>query len=247
MSPTVQSVGGGLGDVGAGVAAVVPRPASEATNFIDLSCRERHVQLRLRLGPNGAKLLDGVGGNRTEVVPFDTDAVLFESHPPYRQQVDLLLDGWQARRSVEADLHGLYVIARALPGEAYPPTVRLGGNARRTDLPWRVDALDVDEAAAHTGPGGVLMRVPVALTLIQDNRPSYALPASPSKKAKKKGRAKKGKKGSSSGGGRMIAVRGNADLVNIGKEHGIPWQRIADANGIRDPRAVREGQMIRLP
>lgn len=218
-------------------------------NFIELVCEERGVVLRLRLGPNGAKLTGGVGGTEQAEVPWSTAVTLWNGHPGYGQVIDVLLDGHQEQRSVADELHALYVIGRARDGETYPPTVELRGNARRTDLKWLVEDIDPDESEALARPDGALTRLPVSLLLVQDRRPEVAQSRSPSQKAKAKAKAKP--KGSAGSGSRGViyVVKSGDTLSRIAAQKKVKggWKAIAKLNGLRDPNRLRVGQRLRLP
>lgn len=214
-------------------------------NFITFKCPDRDVTLTARLGPNGAKLTGGVGGLSTEALPRDTDAVVFGSHPPYGQTVDLLLDGFAARRSVEGDVHTLYVMGRARPGEERPPQVELAGNARRKDLRWLIADIEQDEANALSGrDDGVLTRMPVTVTLIQDTRAEAEIEVSPAKRARKRRRAK-----GRSGARRPVTARAGDTLAEVAKRHKVKGgaAALAKANGLRRGARLRAGQKLRLP
>lgn len=212
-------------------------------NFVTLVCPSRGSRLRLRLGPAGAKLTGGVGGLTTEVLPRDVDAVLWTSHPPYGQVLDLMLDGLAEGRSVADDLHELYRIARAQPGEPRPPTLTLEGNARRKDLEWLVADLDANEdAAVGRESDGALVRIPVTLTLMEDVRPELAVKRAPAKNAKKKGRGKGGR------GGTIVARKGDT-LATLAQRHKVKGgaRALARANDLKLGARLREGQRLRLP
>jgi hypothetical protein len=53
--------------------------------------------------------------------------------------------------------------------------------------------------------------------------------------------------GTSTGGGRTYVVQENDTLSEIGDRLGVPWTRIAEANGITDPTSIRPGQALAIP
>ncbi|RMD84895.1 MAG: LysM domain-containing protein, partial [Candidatus Dadabacteria bacterium] len=42
-------------------------------------------------------------------------------------------------------------------------------------------------------------------------------------------------------------VRRGDTLNKIGKRYGVSWRRIAEANGIADPKSLQAGQVIKIP
>lgn len=213
-------------------------------NTITLICDSRSVRQTYQLGEGGARLTDGVGGLTTAPLPFDTDVVLWSSHPPYGQVIDLMLDGWASRTPVDNALHALYVMARARPGEMRPPQIRLEGNARRTDLRWLIAALDADESQAEGDGSGNLYRIPVQLTLMQDRAAELAIRKSASQKRIKvvrmEGRA---------GSGRQITVGQKDTLASIARKYkavgGVT--ALAKRNKLRRGAKLRPGQKLILP
>ncbi|GAB3112743.1 hypothetical protein GCM10027160_15170 [Streptomyces calidiresistens] len=48
-------------------------------------------------------------------------------------------------------------------------------------------------------------------------------------------------------GGRTHTVREGETLYSIGRRYGVPWQRIAEANGITSPYTIFVGQVLVIP
>ena len=180
----------------------------------------------------------------TAPLPFDTDVVLWSSHPPYGQVIDLMLDGWATRTPVDNQLHALYVMARARPGEMRPPQIRLEGNARRTDLRWLVSALDPDESQAEGDGSGRLYRIPVSLTLMQDRAAEMAIRKSASQKQVKVQRMQGG-----AASGRQITVGQKDTLVSIARKYKAVGgaAALAKRNRLRRGAKLRPGQKLILP
>lgn len=211
---------------------------------VTIICDARAVRQTFLLGPGGARLTGGVGGLTTAPLPFDTDVVLWSSHPPFGQVLDLMLDGWARRKPVDAQLAALYSIARARPGESRPPQIRLEGNARRPDLRWLVADLDPNEEEARGDGSGALYRIPVTLTLMQDRQAELAIKRSASQKQIKVQRMEGG-----AASGRQITVGPKDTLQSVARRYkavgGVA--ALAKRNGLRRGAKLRAGQKLILP
>lgn len=206
-------------------------------NTVTMVCLTRGVRQTMRLGPGGANLTDGVGGMSTAQLPRDTDVVLWDSHPPYGQTLDLLLDGFAQGASVDVQLQTLYTMARARPGEARPPQVTLEGNARRTDLEWLISGLVVNEEEALGDGRGGLLRIPVQVTLIQDREPELAV------------RRKAASGVAVERVGMIVRARKGDTLASIAQQYKVKGgaAAVAKANNLRRGAKLKTNQRITLP
>lgn len=110
------------------------------------------------------------------------------------------------------------------------------------DMRWIVTALDWDDDAAITNDSGNRVRAPVTVTLLQHvaatglhDRALAARQALTAKSRKSRGR---------------YTVQAGDTVISIARRKlGDPgrYQEILKLNGLRDPRAIRAGAVLRLP
>lgn len=204
------------------------------SEWVTLTCPRRDDVLIVRAGeaitPGG-----GVGGTSTVDLPRDTAAVHWETHPPYTLAVDLVLDGFAEGRSVEGDAKRLLRMARAVPGEARPPSVDIDGPVPQphSSLSYLIETIDWgDVMRPDDGSSDSRVRQKVTVNLIQDSRAELSVYRRKTTHAKTYTWRK----------GDTLTKVAHAKKVRGGTA------AIKRANrGIRDWRHVRAGTRIKLP
>lgn len=225
-----------------------------STRWITLRSIDPDVSVRCLHGEGRAVLSGGVGGTVTLDVPHDTQAVHWETHPPYQLSVPLVLDGWATQTSVADDLHNIYKMARVEPGGRRPPSVYVTeGAVPRKDLAWLVEDVVLGEALVRESDG-VLLRQHVRLELVQDRRVTVgqSRAQSAAERARNRAQARTLQQQSTAlrqARGKPYTVRAGDTLPRIAAAKHVEggWRAIARLNGIRDPRSIKVGQRIRIP
>jgi nucleoid-associated protein YgaU len=186
--------------------------------------------------------------------------------------LSILIDNHIAGTSIEDQIRDLEAMALPRTG-GEPPTVKLlarGGHIPYQSLRWVIDGLEWGDAIMNAS--GNRTRQAATLALLEfvaddlidarsrrspaQRRRARAAKAS-GKNRKKNARQKRkpaarNRRSSASGHGRSagtVTFDGD-DLMSVAaRELGDArrWREIADLNGIRDPRAVTVGQVLRLP
>lgn len=164
---------------------------------------------------------------------------------PVTLVVPIVFDGFLDDRSVEHDVGTLETYCRSAPGGVQPPVVTVSGPVPGTDLRWCVtsidwgveDRRDDGQRIRAYATVNLMEYVPVSLAVLLPPPPSPAAAA-----AERAGPAP-------SGAGTYTVKRG--DTLSVIAQHVLGnsarWHEIADLNGIRDPRRLQVGQVLRLP
>lgn len=239
--------------------------------FVRVTCDDPPVDVRAMLGDERPDVSSGYGGWEEVERPRRTTITTWRGQPARRLQITLLLDEWTTGRSIERQISALERIA--LPREGgQPPIIHL--QTASGAVPWRrrkwvVDAISWGDALMNRK--GNRVRQMVTLTLLQYVSDDLIERRAPSKKRRSRHGRKTGK-GSKKGakekrrharrgrrhrkGGRAMPRAGTVtaydgeDLLSLAATElgdARRWREIADLNGIRDPRAITVGQVIRLP
>jgi len=240
--------------------------------WITIRCQDPPTLLTVRLGEDRPDVSAGYGGWDEIERPRRVSIVTWTGSPVRRMSVALLFDNWSAGTSIEGDLARLDALARPRIGGA-PPTVTLdaaGGHLPYKGLTWAIDGIEWGDALMNIH--GNRTRQAVTLTLVEfvsdqlvaEEAPAKRRQAKAARKSKKNTKrnanekrkaAGQGRKSKAHGlGARTFASTGEAftgeDLPQLAARllgDSRRWHEIADLNGIRDPRAIRAGQVLRLP
>lgn len=247
-------------------------PSPPPVGFVALQSDDPPLTVVARLGPERPDVSSGYGGWTEVARPRRTTVTTWTGQPARRLGLSVLIDNWYAGASVEDQIRALERMALPYEGKS-PPTVTInaqGGHVPYTDLTWVVDTLTWGDALMNSHGNRVRQAATLELleyvsdALIQarsrKSPAQKARAANDKKKGGKKGAAKKRKaatKGRKSGRKKSVALFAataaafdGEDLMAIAaRELGDArrWREIADLNGIRDPRAITTGQVLRLP
>lgn len=189
------------------------------------------------IGDSPPQLTGGVGGTQTVDIPYQTQAVVWQTHPPYGLVLKILLDGHDTGRSVEADVKTIYRMARADPGAVRPPSVKVSGPVPRTDLAWLIEGVDEGTTVSTDvirRDDDARTRQQITLTLIEDRLPQTVVAkAATTKKVSKKVKT--------------VAVHKGDTLRSIAKRYKVAYADLKAANkDVRDPNHLT-GKTVRLP
>ncbi len=220
-----------------------------------------------RLGEDRPTVEQGYGGWEEVARPRRSPITTFKGPPALHLTVPILLDGWAADRSVEPDVAALERMGRPTAADGEPPRVKLSalgaalpGQARR----WLIDTIEWGDALMN--PDGNRVRQAAVLRLIEFVEDVHLAERSAANR-RRAAAAKKKKQGRGAAKKRITATakakakkktRSAApadwgegeDLLTIAaRELGDAnrWVEIAQLNGLRDPRAIRPGQVLRMP
>jgi len=226
------------------------------------------VTLLARLGDERPSVEAGYGGWAEVSRPRRRPLSIWIGSPGLRMTLSLLFDRFDDDVSIERQLSQLERLATPTASDGSPPRLRFV--ARGAAVPhqantWVIDTLTWGDALMNAS--GNRTRQFVTLSLLEWIADVRVREDSPAKKQRAKGKAAATKAGASSK--RVTATRKTAksgagtfavavdddfgrgdDLLSIAaRELGDAdrWIEIAQLNGLRDPRAIRPGQVLRLP
>lgn len=199
----------------------------------------------------------GYGGHDEVDRPGNVALTPWRGFKPTRVPLRLYVDDFATERSIEDAMDILEALAgrgkrrtgRTTGVYARPPRVivHTGGLMRYdahhfSDERWFVDDLEWDQDDTIVNDVGNVVRVPVTATLLQavsDDRLQDRLLATRRRLQAQSPRSR-----------RRYTVKEGDTVISIARrELGDPgrYQQILNLNGLRDPRAIRPGAILRLP
>jgi len=239
--------------------------AAPGAGWVRVSSTDPPVSLTVRLGDARPDVTAGYGGWTEVARPRRRPLTVWTGSPGLRMTLPILLDGFQAGRSVERDIANLERLSLPTAADGSPPRLRLaarGGAVPHTDRVWVVDTLTFADGAVMNKAGD-RTRQPATLSLLEwiadvrvnekstttQTRRQAARAKSKAGAARKRivaghGKTKPGTRAASStfGGGEDLLTIAARELGDADR-----WVEIAALNGLRDPRAIVPGQALRLP
>lgn len=168
---------------------------------------------------------------------------------PQTLSIPIIFDGFGWDGSVEPLIAQLYGFMRDTRGTSQPPVLHLDGPIQGAGLNWILMSIDQGDELRRND--GARTRAYFTLNLVEYVPLDYAInvpPPSPAAAAVAAAPATAATAASPSGRtytvkrGDTLAVISQRMLGNAGR-----WHEIADMNGIRDPRTLRVGQVLRIP
>lgn len=214
-------------------------------------CDEPPTDLVALLGPERPDVSSGYGGWEEVERPRRPTVTTWRGQPARRLALSVLFDNFAGGESVEPEIRRLERMALPRPG-GQPPTVTvtaLGGVIPPfyEGLPWVIDAISWGDALMNQH--GNRTRQFVTVTLLQYVADEL-VQRSPAKARRAKQARATGSTRNHSARSKRVMLRAGDTLLSVAaRELGSSgrWREIALLNDIRDPRAVRAGQTVRLP
>lgn len=241
--------------------------AAPPAGWVRVSSKDPPVSLTVRLADARPDISAGYGGWAEVARPRRRPLSVWTGSPGLRMALPILLDGFQAGRSVERDIAQLERLSLPTAADGAPPRIRLaarGGAVPHQDRVWVVDALTFGDGAIMNDAGD-RTRQPATLALLEyiaDVRVNEKSRTTQTRAQAARAKAKAGaaRKRIVAGHGKPKTSHKRAassssfgageDLLSIAaRELGDAdrWIEIAQLNGLRDPRAIAPGQALRLP
>ena len=187
----------------------------------------------------------GFGGWVEVTRPRRVAFVDWQGTGPKRLSFGLMLDAWgDGSETVEQDCLDLERMSSAGPQNQKPPNVKITeGELPHMSVTWVIESLDWGDCIRQRDTGKRVRQV-VSLVLVAVSDP-YASAKSPAAA----NRAASNARGGEAHPLRYTVKKGDTLSAIAAAEYGDvnKWHAIADANGIRDPKALKIGQVLRLP
>jgi len=243
--------------------------APPPVGWVRVSSQDPPLQVTARLADERPNVDTGFGGWDSVERPRRPPLTTFKAPPGRQLTLPILLDEWENGASIELQIDILARMGRPVASDGEPPQLKVSatGNAvPYQELTWVISEIAWGDALMNRG--GNRVRQQVTLTLTEFIEDVYLQQKSAAVRRQTKAKAKKTKKGAATKrvnvkkNPKKQPVKGRAarvatttfgdgeDLLSIAaRELGDAdrWLEIAQLNGLRDPRAMREGQVIRLP
>jgi nucleoid-associated protein YgaU len=242
--------------------------AAPPVGWVRVKSSDPPISLTVRLADGRPDVTAGYGGWAEVARPRRRPLSVWTASPGLRMTLPLLLDGFGAGRSVERQISQLEKLSLPTAADGAPPRIRLvarGSAVPHQDRVWVVDSLTFADGAIMNAAGN-RTRQPATLALLE-----YIADVRVSEKStvsQKRGQAARAKSKQGAARKRVRAAHGKPkttrartlasassfgageDLLSIAaRELGDAdrWVEIAQLNGLRDPRAIKPGQELRLP
>lgn len=231
---------------GGRVRATPPAPRTPAPGMVSFFALDGSMELVCLMGNGPAQLTGGIGGWQEEARRGLSPATWWDSPSSYRQAVPVLFEG---PSSQEGPINMLWRMARSPGGRVPPPALIVTGPAvHRADLTWVIEGLDWGSNVIRKDVTGDRVRQDVTVNLLQYSEAETIVERSPSNRAASQGASQKATRGPTT----YRVKEGDNGLAQIAARPEIygdasQWKRIANANGIRDPKAIRVGQVLKIP
>lgn len=240
--------------------------ATPSLGWVQLRSTDPPVTLLARLSAERPNVDAGYGGWAEVSRPRRRPLSIWVGSPGLRMTLPILFDRFDDDVSIERQLAQLERLATPTASDGSPPRVRFvarGAAVPHQGNTWVIDSLAWGDALMNSS--GNRTRQFVTLSLLEWIADVRVKENSPAKKQRAKSKAAATKAGASQK--RVVATRkksgGGATLLTVGSEFGTGddllsiaarelgdadrWVEIAQLNGLRDPRSITPGQVLRLP
>jgi hypothetical protein len=245
--------------------------AAPRVGWVRISSKDPPLSVTARLAEERPNVESGFGGWEEVARPRKSPITTWQGSPAIRLTLPILLDGWARNVSVEGDIRDIQKMGRPVAENREPPHVRIeatGSAIPYLNKVWVISELSWGDALMNKR--GNRVRQQVTLSLLEFVHDVYLTERSAANRRRRKKAAAKKKGGARAK--RHVTKRSSKpkpkpkslsfaaavddefgtgeDLLTIAAlELGDAdrWVEIAELNGIRDPRAVTPGQVLRLP
>lgn len=229
------------------MSAIVPSRGGRVNEFpkaayVTITSANPRLTVSAILDSNQPKM-SGFGGWTVIARPRRVGLVDWTGVEPYRLMFGLMLDEWgDGPADVEQECLNIERMARPGPQNQRPPTLTITeGELPHMNLTYVIESLDWGDCIRQRETGKRLRAV-CGLTLLSLND---AAPSSPAAAA----RASAASRGGVAHPLRYTVKKGDTLSSIAAANYGSAsqWHQIAAANNIRDPKALKIGQVLKLP
>jgi hypothetical protein len=238
--------------------------AAPALGWVQIRSTDPPITLLARLSADRPNVEAGYGGWAEVTRPRRRPLSVWVGSPGLRMTLPILLDRYDDGVSIERQIAQLERLATPTASDGSPPRLRFvarGAAVPHQGSTWVIDALAWGDALMNAA--GNRTRQQVTISLLEWIADVRVKENSPAKRQRAKGKAAATKAGAAKK--RVVATRAKSkpktravssefgagdDLLTIAaRELGDAdrWVEIAQLNGLRDPRSISPGQVLRLP
>jgi hypothetical protein len=218
------------------------------------------IVLLLGLGPKPPRIITTTGGWQVTARPKEIGLTDWIGREGLKIEFDILIDHFKSQNGAAGELQcrALERLAGLDPSDPDPPAMTVdGGGAIPYDNKvwprhrWVIDDLAEDPDFIERNDRGQRVRTRYDVTIAQYVRDSKLarLPAAHRRKKRKK-KEQQLIKVDPRNPKKIHVIKGSETLEELAKRvygSASHWTEIAEINGIRDPRSVRPGMVIKLP
>jgi hypothetical protein len=244
--------------------------ASPPIGYVRISSSDPPISMTVRLAEDRPNVTAGYGGWAEVARPRRRPLSVWVGSPGLRMDLGILLDQWKAGASVERRIAQLEQLATPTAADGNPPRIRLaarGGAVPHQGRAWVIDSIAWGDALMNRA--GDRARQQATLSLLEYIADVRVTEKSASARRRRQTAAAKTKGGAAqkrivaSHGRAKVATKPHARASSSSDDFGLGedllsiaarvygdadrWVEIAQLNGLRDPRAIRPGQVLRLP
>lgn len=207
--------------------------------LITVEATDLRLAVTAWLDSDSPKPTGGYGGQDEVARPRNVPLLDFNGGTLYRQELNLIFDGFKSNQSIEGAVVALERMARPqLPDYPQPPIVRVGGAAAHPELEYLIENITWGDAQRDSTSGA---RIRQAFTLALVQRSDATILVS--------------KPGGRSGGNskshvKRYTVKSGDNLMNIAHKFigsSKKWRVIAKLNHKKNSRDIKVGEKIKLP
>ena len=219
-------------------------PVAPSRTQIRILCQELRTNQLYDLGDGPIIPVAGFGGWEEINIPGQVNVTEYAGVETLKLDIPILLDGFVENQSQEAKLRSLLRLSRQFEDGDEPPVVQIFGAAMpiANGGHFIILGFDFDADITILNQGGTLVRTACIMHVSEFSDADTV-------------RIKKRKKKGNKGGGTQVppshyTIKAGDTLFSIAmKFYGdrSAWERIANANGLRDPRNPPAGKKIKLP
>jgi hypothetical protein len=242
-------------------------PGRAQVGWVQISSSDPPLRVTARLSEEQPKVESGYGGWEEVARPRRPPITTFKSVPALRLTLPILFDQWATGRSVEKQISDLTMMARATGSDGEPPAVRIsatGGSIPYQARRWVITDLTFGDALVNDH--GNRVRQQVTVGLMEYVEELYVTQRSAANRQRAKAAQTKTKAGAAAkrvtvanrparaakpkvvvGGGLLGTGETLVRIAAMELGDATRWVEIAELNGLRDPRAMTPGVVIRLP
>jgi hypothetical protein len=244
----------------------VPPPVG----YVTVSSSDPPIDVTALLADERPDVTSGFGGWDAVERPRRPPLTTWKAPPGLRMTLPLMLDEWVDELSIEWQVEQLEALGQPTGSDGEPPQVTVtatGGAVPYQDRTWVVDNITFGDALMNDD--GDRVRQQVTLELLEYVEDVYLTEVSAANRRRAQAAKTKGKPGATHK--RVTAKRTTKAVKTVTRsvsataagEFGLGeslvsiaarelgdatrWTEIAALNGMRDPRAVTPGQVLRMP
>ena len=236
--------------------------------YVTIRSVDPPTTITARLGADRPNVTQGYGGWAEVTRPMRSTMTVWSGSPSLRMDLPIQFDEFRVNSSIEQKIAELERLGEPTASDGWPPRITiaaLGAAVPHQGRVWVIDTLTWGDALMNTKGNRTRQQVTLGLleyiadVRVDNDSPSQLQQLKAASLKVKPGAARKRVVASRARGatirsgtpGTVTAGFGEGDdLLSIAaKELGDAkrWPEIAKLNGIRDPRAIVPGQVIRLP